>query len=747
MSSGGFGPQTQLIAPGIFTEQQKSNPILPFNGLIPNPPTNPFALSQLLALSNNSQRSKLKRCRQRVDAGEPRNSYQNPAKMNGFKREQSVNAPSENGFNMKLFHGSVDHQSNNDSDSEEIPSKIMRQEEQQETTTDENLFSQDLAIDEPKEFDDDETLEDSNLVNDNESPENMEQCHSNNSAMSNSSSRRKRCLPQRQITTENCIGENGISIKDSEILEDEDGVPDEEGGRTSSPEVAIESNEEPTIQPQTQNANYFLNVMNMLPPHLNNFGNNGTNRLQEFLEAQRRLQMNNNKVAENGQKSASQINNEMPSMDKIPSLAQLHQTQQQDMQQSVFRLCQTLKDEIGSAIDKVVSEYRTRESRAFMERMLRTVAVTNEVQQQMNDMKQHYNNQQQRLAAAAAASFLMPKNPVFNSNNGPTNVAAAAAAAASSSSTSFVNPTMSNLLAAAAAANQTTTSTSSNSIFPAPTQLHPGLSSFPTLASHLNNSNSMIRSNSAVADCSPIRKKRSKVTDSLRVNKAGIIRDSSNSLPVSERSSPLTNSYFPPTMVNHSLYSSSNFGGNAEDRDDSAENSDNFSDCGPYDGTYPVSNTLTPIHLRKAKLMFFYTRYPTSAMLKSYFVDIRFNKGNTAQLVKWFSNFREFFYMQMEKYAKQAIAEGIEHREQIHVTEESEIYKILNQHYNRNNLFPPPPRLREVIEETLREFFVALQQGRDCEPSWKKPIYKVISRMDDNIPEHFKHPSFMCSLE
>lgn len=100
----------------------------------------------------------------------------------------------------------------------------------------------------------------------------------------------------------------------AEIPEDEDGVPDEEGGRTPSPEVVVESNEEPTIQPQTQNANYFLNVMNMLPPHLNNFGNNGTNRLQEFLEAQRRLQMNNNKVAENGQKSASQINNEMPSM-------------------------------------------------------------------------------------------------------------------------------------------------------------------------------------------------------------------------------------------------------------------------------------------------------------------------------------------------------------------------------------------------------------------------------------------------
>lgn len=299
----------------------------------------------------------------------------------------------------------------------------------------------------------------------------------------------------------------------------------------------------------------------------------------------------------------------------------MHQTQQQDLQQSFFRLCQNLKEEIGTAIDKVIAEHRSRESRSYMEKMLKTVAVTNEVHQQMNEMKTHFNNQQ-RLAAAAA-SFLMPKNPMYNSNP-PTSVPS-----------TFVNPAMSNLLAAAAAANQS--NTSSNSIFPAPSQLHPGLSSFPTLASHLNG-NPIIRSNSAVGDCSPIRKKRSKVTDSLRVNKTGIIRDSSNSLPASERSSPLNNSYFPPTMVNHSLYNSSNFG--AEDRDDSGENSDSFSDCGPFDGNYNQSNMLTPIHLRKAKLMFFYTRYPSSALLKSYFPDIRFNKNNTAQLVKWFSNFR-----------------------------------------------------------------------------------------------------------
>ena len=61
-------------------------------------------------------------------------------------------------------------------------------------------------------------------------------------------------------------------------------------------------------------------------------------------------------------------------------------------------------------------------------------------------------------------------------------------------------------------------------------------------------------------------------------------------------------------------------------------------------GGFPLSDTqnstLTPMHLRKAKLMFFWVRYPSSAILKMYFPDIKFNKNNTAQLVKWFSNFR-----------------------------------------------------------------------------------------------------------
>ena len=39
----------------------------------------------------------------------------------------------------------------------------------------------------------------------------------------------------------------------------------------------------------------------------------------------------------------------------------------------------------------------------------------------------------------------------------------------------------------------------------------------------------------------------------------------------------------------------------------------------------------------------------------------------------------------MEKYARQAVSEGIKNAEDLHVGGDSEIYRVLNLHYNRNN--------------------------------------------------------------
>lgn len=135
----------------------------------------------------------------------------------------------------------------------------------------------------------------------------------------------------------------------------------------------------------------------------------------------------------------------------------------------------------------------------------------------------------------------------------------------------------------------------------------------------------------------------------------------------------------------------------------------------------------------------------------------------------------EFYYIQMEKYARQALSEGVKMPEDLHVTEDSELLRVLNLHYNRSNHIQVsiiscviflsilitsffssffsrshqqiPENFRIVSETTLREFFRALQQNKDAEQSWKKAIYKIIARLDDNVPEYFKNPNFMDQLE
>ena len=44
----------------------------------------------------------------------------------------------------------------------------------------------------------------------------------------------------------------------------------------------------------------------------------------------------------------------------------------------------------------------------------------------------------------------------------------------------------------------------------------------------------------------------------------------------------------------------------------------------------------------------------------------------------------------------------------------------------------------ETIQTTLREFIDAIVFGKDWEQFWKKPIYKVIARLDDLVSEYSK---------
>ncbi|XP_058423350.1 prospero homeobox protein 2 [Diceros bicornis minor] len=159
-----------------------------------------------------------------------------------------------------------------------------------------------------------------------------------------------------------------------------------------------------------------------------------------------------------------------------------------------------------------------------------------------------------------------------------------------------------------------------------------------------------------------------------------------------------------------------------------------------------IQEGLNPGHLKKAKLMFFFTRYPSSNLLKAYFPDVQFNRCIISQMIKWFSNFREFYYIQMEKFARQAISDGVTNPKMLMVLRDSELFRALNTHYNKGNDFEVPDCFLEIASLTLQEFFRAVSTGKDSDPSWKKPIYKIISKLDSDIPEIFKSSSYPQEL-
>ncbi|KAH9496110.1 hypothetical protein Btru_012060 [Bulinus truncatus] len=51
----------------------------------------------------------------------------------------------------------------------------------------------------------------------------------------------------------------------------------------------------------------------------------------------------------------------------------------------------------------------------------------------------------------------------------------------------------------------------------------------------------------------------------------------------------------------------------------------------------------------------------------------------------------------MEKYARQALAEGCKHSEDLVVTMDSELFRHLNLHYNRNNQIELMRRAGHVV--------------------------------------------------
>ncbi|VDK47401.1 unnamed protein product [Anisakis simplex] len=617
MSSSSAIPQQLNTTPFVQQSTINLNPFQHF----------PFAYHQS---PSSPQRIKLKRARQRVDAGEPRNSYQannrtpniNSAMIqqrfpNGFQfvgtnenggaslgaalfpwmNNQANSEVSTDTEILKDFGVVHDLSQHNATDNDEVQSHLDAGGSCKSLAADDDRESQETEKSNgevtAKEDDLDELKEDKTSGDRGKnSPSNTLMMSAGNISNSSSSSRRKNAIPQRQQLVEESEDCNNNAVPTE--TENEDCV-----NNNDSMVEEVKSSVE--VMPQSTLAATLA---------ANNFSHQ--NKLQEMFEMQRRIYAN----------WVEQQKKLLGVHEEEHRRAQLAHAQQQ-IQRDFAKLAQALKQEIVNtltgSIDKVISEFVASETAANVQRL---AAI--QQQQHQQQQQQQEREREQNTAAAISTITRTPVPFVFPSLYHPFGTQTAASA--------FPNPFL-----------QAQPMPPSGIFPPTAPQNHAAAAAAafnPFLSHHLKTAspaNNALRKSDDLSPFAP-RKKRSKVTDCTRLNKSSSIltRDGS-SLPNSARSSPQLSSYFPPTMVGHPLYGGASF---TADERESPTNSDDTSDCGAYDGNMNASATLTPMHLRKAKLMFFYTRYPNSALLKSYFPDIRFNKNNTAQLVKWFSNFR-----------------------------------------------------------------------------------------------------------
>uniref|UniRef100_A0A183BPK8 Prospero domain-containing protein n=1 Tax=Globodera pallida TaxID=36090 RepID=A0A183BPK8_GLOPA len=270
--------------------------------------------------------------------------------------------------------------------------------------------------------------------------------------------------------------------------------------------------------------------------------------------------------------------------------------------------------------------------------------------------QQHLTTEQQALAAAqiGACRTQMPPFSLSSttttmpptSRGMPTTPASAfpwfsvpsmsmnAAAAAALYTTAQQHPLISTAIGAFLAnAVQSATSSASvrggggGGIFPPPPVPHPSSHNYPLRLG--------LRS-SADCDDSP-RKKRAKVTDCVRGPRSSLHREFAAFPANSPRTTPANAAATVPTMVPsvepHARLlafrctGKSSIGGGAGGIPEVSSGDELAVPISPH------RTTLTHMHLRKAKLMFFYQRYPSSSLLKSYFPDVHFTKHNTAQVL------------------------------------------------------------------------------------------------------------------
>lgn len=97
----------------------------------------------------------------------------------------------------------------------------------------------------------------------------------------------------------------------------------------------------------------------------------------------------------------------------------------------------------------------------------------------------------------------------------------------------------------------------------------------------------------------------------------------------------------------------------------------------------------------------------------------------------------------MEKYARQAVSEGVKNVEDLRVGGDSEIYRVLNLHYNRNNHIEVwGPQVRNTNTHTLH--FILFSPDRESKKT--SMCFHVITKSSTRVVDRSiqNQLSFRC---
>ncbi|XP_021961956.1 homeobox protein prospero isoform X2 [Folsomia candida] len=151
---------------------------------------------------------------------------------------------------------------------------------------------------------------------------------------------------------------------------------------------------------------------------------------------------------------------------------------------------------------------------------------------------------------------------------------------------------------------------------------------------------------------------------------------------------------------------------------------------------------LTMQHFIKAKMIFFYTQFPSTRSIQQYFPDVE-HPSDIEQIAKIFEASRIFFYARIEQTARTIFGLSPRaHYSVITIPTHFNLYKTLHYYFDPLRSTEPSEEFQLKVTQSTREYFIALQNGVDASEIESR-VTRALKQIEEDPPEWLQSRDFM----